>query len=612
MKRTGNILLAFLLAFAVCTTLYSSDSSLSISASVNVNKVGLNDTLELTVVVDAENITFVPGPQLPELESFKVVNETTSSSSRLSLINGRNRRTRTITHTYELQPEQKGSFTIAPVTLTYRGKSYRTSPIIVEVVEGSLKSPDTYMHDQGISVDAAKLKEDIFILTEPEQTSVYQGEQVLFTYTLYSRVDIDSISLKQSPDFQGFYTESIYNASRLEHRKITYQGKVYNTSVLKKVAAFPIKTGTLWPRPMVMEASVVVSEDPHRLFGKPVTLEIRSKNIEVNVRPLPAYNNKVPFSYIVGKLDAKLSKRENTINTGQPLTCYLSLESTGNINTLADPGIELSARGRVYLSDTITRRVEEETGVYFIKKFEYTIIPEEKGSLTVSTEELVHFDPETKTYQTARASPINIIVTGKNILPETPVRDQEPSYTRKLHFIKKDTKYIKDYHTSPFDGSIFYIYHLALLAGAGGLVLVRLRKQNLQKNDLLYRKKKAFGKSTSMLEQAQIYIAQGSLTKAADQINRGLQLYVAYKTGVDPNQVTPKNLDKMLEQLQAGENTRSLFREIINQLTILKFTAGRPEAKNIQQLAEMALQAVSGLEEQVKSGSIRPWNRKRG
>jgi len=577
MKKTGKKALFVLLFFSLHVFL-AADGIISVNAEVDAARIGMMDTLTLTLTVNAENTARIPDPVLPELKHFNVLNESTKSQTSISIINGKTTRTKSTSHIFTLEPKSKGTFTIDPISIEYRGQLFRTEPITVTVVEGYVKS-DRGMDSQReeFQVDLEKLKEDIFILVKPENSKIFEGEQLLLTYTLYSRLDIDSISLKESPEFPGFYKEEIFNATRLEERKETYEDKTYNTTLLKKVVLFPINPGTFTPRPLVLEMTVYLrGEDLFSFFGRPYTFLVNSNDLEILVEPLPVNSTGKRFSHVVGNLEATISKRENTANTGESTTCYLTLKSTGNLNMISDTGIQLSKRGRVYLSETIMDRVEEDEKVYFVKKFEYTIIAEESGTLDVHTQELLYFDTAQKVYASVTPQPVEIKIIGKDIFQEKPIIGQKKGHSEGgFHFIKGNVKELKSSSLPFFRGPYYYFYHIILAAVTGALFFVKLKRETLEKNQNLFKMKKARSFAHDWLKKAQAAISSEFYTESVDHIYRALATYVAFKCGKNPQEITYKTIPSLLTScLPVSEGTKDSIQEILEQCTLLKYAKG--------------------------------------
>jgi hypothetical protein len=78
MKKTGSSVL-LLLALLFVPWAGFCEKIVRVSATVDTEEVGTEDTLTLTVTVQTENITRLPKPEIPEMEFFKVLNESSSS-----------------------------------------------------------------------------------------------------------------------------------------------------------------------------------------------------------------------------------------------------------------------------------------------------------------------------------------------------------------------------------------------------------------------------------------------------------------------------------------------------------------------------------------------------
>jgi hypothetical protein len=579
MRRIGNTLLLMLLVMTMAMAVHADERIINVFAEVDSSEIGLLDTFVLTVTVEAENIRSIPKPEVPELEHFSIVNESTRTQSSISIVDGKASRRKVISFLYTLKPEKVGTFTIEPVRIRYGGDVFKTEALSISVVEGRKRSAEgSYMFQDGTMVDMEKLRRDIYVQVKPEKTDLIVGEQLFLTYVLYSRLDIDSISLKQNPSFPGFYIEDIYNATRLEYRREDVDGIIYTTSQIKKVALFPLKTGSFLPEPLVLEATVIVkSDDLFDVFGRPFTFEIQSNPIEMNVKPIPRTPGSENFSGIVGSLDATLSSPVYTVQTGESMACYLTLKSTGNLNAINDPGLTLSSRGRVYLSETMRDTVEDEKSVYFVKKFEYTIIPEESGTLNIGTSDLTYFDTDTIKFSTFTPDPLQLTVSGEDIVREKPIRGGgKTAGTVTMQFIKGDAKSLKSVMASPVHSLTYFIYHATLTVVTTALFLLILKKEKLEKNVGLLRTKRARASALALLDTASKQIDRGELSDAANAIYRALASYAADKARLSPQDVTGKTAHGVLDGISGiQESTRKEFLRLFDTCTMMKFSTSR-------------------------------------
>ncbi|MBN2323626.1 MAG: protein BatD [Spirochaetes bacterium] len=603
-KRTGNrILIAAVCVLLFCgvQTSFSSERIVSLDAAVDRSKVGIDDTVILTVTAHTENVKALPSPRLPDLPEFSVVNEQTGSSLSITIVNGKKTQKREQRYIYTLKPLKEGTFVIDAVSIQYKGVTYSTSPLTVTVVEGySQDAAKEYMLDDGTPIDIGKLRRDIFIRVKPAETSVVVGQQVVLSYKLYSRIDIDSISLKSAPEFAGFYKEDIYNATKLENRREVIEEEVYETTLLKKVALYPIKPGTFSLNPLVLETTVIVkSEDPFGIFGRPFTFQLRSNDVEIEVKPLPPGGPSAGFSHIVGDLTLEITGRERTVAAGESTACYVVMKSTGNLGSINPPQLLLSKRGRVYLSDTKADRVEEKDGLYLTRRYEYTIIPEESGTLKVDVENIVFYHPDSGQYIVADPDPFTISVTGKSIAEETLITGSGIKARRgNFSFIKKDVKRLTGMETSLFGSRYYYLYHAVLILWTGIFFLIKSKRESLKQNRTLFRQVKAYKTAKAILDGAKSHLERGELQDSVKEINLALFTYIAHKDGTSPQDVTAKNILPVSERLfQLDERQKEDLRDVVDSCTAFMFSKRKSkEGSQVSKLLELTVRLIDSLE----------------
>lgn len=625
MKKTGKIVglfqavhLIFFVSAALCLNLYGDERVINISASVDASEIGIKDTLTLIVTVEAENIAKIPKPEIPEMKHFTIVTESSSTKSRISIIKNQKIHTKTITYTYQLKPLEKGTFTIEPISIRYRGINYTTDPITIKVheVDGRQKKESVIL-DDGTIIDTEVLKKEIFLIVQPENPRVYENEQVFLTYKLYSSLDIDAISLKQNPAFPGFYIEEIYNATRLDYKKEEYGGNLYTSSLIKKIVLFPLSPGHFLPSPIVLEATVILkSKDILDIYGRPFTITIKNNDVSIEVQSLPRRSEEKDFSGIVGVLSVNISTPVYISSTGESLTCYLTMKSTGNLNLITNPGIITSKRARVYLSDTMMDRVEDRGAIYFVKKFEYTLIPEEAGKLEIKSPEIIYFSPEKQTYMTASSDPVSLTITGEDITMEKPLRDEKrPFQAGTLQFIKRNVKSLKNTRVSPLDGISYYLYHILLAAGTAAALFLVMKKEKRAKNIDLIRMRRAYASSMELLEKADEAIKEQNYDMAVDFIHKSITFYLVDKLALKPQDISLKNIQNILKNFTwVKEATKEGFYSIFEECMRIKFSIPQLEDRNlIQELRRKSSIIIESMESSEAKNTHHPgWTLKSG
>ncbi len=584
----------------LCQTAHPAEQ-ISIKAYVNSNTIGMLDTLELKVTVESQNIMRVPSPRLPDLSNFLKIDSSTQTSTTLSIINGKTIKKKKIVHTYRLQPKKTGEYIIGPVTITYKGQIYSTTPIKVTVVEGHVERGSA--EEPSAAPDLRNITENLFLKVTPSEKEVYEGEQIFLTYKLYTQVEIDSVSLKENPDYNGFYRKEIFNANRLNFQRETLNDKEYETSLIKKVTIFPLKPGEYKLEPLVLEATVLLqNEEIFSVFSRPYTLTLTSNDVVIKVKQLPNPESRINFSYIVGTLETSLSKREQTIRTGSPSTVYLTLRSTGNLSLISDPGIITSLKARTYLSDTIEDVIEQKDKVYFIKKFEYTIIPEQNGELRISAPEFYYFDPVERKYKKRETVPISIRVVGPDISYERQLLGREQRLTGVIfNYIKPDVKSLKNTGSVLTSSPIFYLTHAIGIITLLILFFFKIKSEKLHEDIKLYRYKKAKNIASRSFKNIKHLMDESKLIDARELIYNTLREYIANKSGLKPQEITIKKLPEVLTHLGISDEIKKDVIKVMNTCYEERFSPVKDTNKEkIKDITDKTVALIDKIELELK------------
>ncbi|MCD4650953.1 MAG: BatD family protein [Candidatus Cloacimonetes bacterium] len=191
--------------------------SLEVRAFVDKTKIGKADNLSLTIELSGDNADKASVPQLPAIKNFRNRGYSTSSSQSYQIINGKMTANVTKSYVFSLQPEAIGHSLIPPVTIKYKGETYRTQPISVEVIAGSKQSapsrtPTRSRQQRGrnqTQPEVTNLDENLFIEAVVSKRSCYKDEPITVTYTLFTRWDLGNMSLGVEPQFNGFLKEDL-------------------------------------------------------------------------------------------------------------------------------------------------------------------------------------------------------------------------------------------------------------------------------------------------------------------------------------------------------------------------------------------------------------------
>jgi hypothetical protein len=348
----------------------------------------------------------------------------------------------------------------------------------------------------------------------------------------------------------------------------------------------------------VLETTVVLkSPDLFDVLGYPYTFTMESRPVEITVKPLPTSSG--PFSGVVGTLSAQLLVPDNDVQTGESVVCYLTLKSTGNLSVVTELTLKLSLKGRTYLSDTLHDIVENQEGVSFVKKFEYTIIPEERGRLTVDGPDFFYFDTDTEKYVLTGPEPVQIRVSGENIVREKPIKESGgTAVTGGLKFIKKDLKSMNSVF-QPLRSPLFYALHLGLLLAAVTLFTLRMQQEKLQKDEVLMKRKRARPAALRALKHSQKLLEESRYEDALNVLNRSFKGYLADRTGRGEQEVSAGNAKRILEHIPGvDEELQRRAADLLTTFTELKYSSGGHErdGRELNALRQAVLQTIQDME----------------
>ncbi|NQV03654.1 MAG: BatD family protein, partial [Bacteroidia bacterium] len=174
--------------------------------------VSVGETFNLTYTLNAQGMNF----RGPGISGFTVLTgPNTSTTSSIRSINGRTSMAITYTYSYILQATREGTFGIPAASVTVDGKSYQSNSLTIKVQPGGTPQQQpgltgTAGNQQSAGGTGAQTDaKDVFLKAYVNDTKPYQGEGIIVTYKLFTRVPIAQISISKLSSFQGFWSQNL-------------------------------------------------------------------------------------------------------------------------------------------------------------------------------------------------------------------------------------------------------------------------------------------------------------------------------------------------------------------------------------------------------------------
>lgn len=499
-------------------------------ASVDRNPVGVGEQFTLSFVLTNAGMGGGKNLQLPDLSSFRILSGPSQSSS-VQIINGAVSSTQT--YQYVLQPKDAGKVTIGPATIDVGGKSYKTAPLSVEAVKNATrpKSQSTVPTEPQV-----QLGDNLFLRAVVDRSRVLQGEQVNLSFKLYFRVGLASYGIDKNPNMTGFWSEEIELPKNLQVTTETFNGKQYRVGLLRKLALFPTRAGTLEISPMEVQVGVEQqqprSNDPfdaffRNPFGRTVSLKIASEAVKVTVDPLPA-GAPSDFKGAVGRFAMSAVVDKKSVRTNEPVSIKITVSGTGNVKLLETPSVDFPPDFEQYspkVSDNITRG----DIISGSKTFEFLVMPRYPGLKTIPPVTFSYFDLGKRDYVRLRSPQIDLNVEqGASTAPAVisgSSREDVRLLSQDIRFIKVVTpafmrtgEYL---HTSPW----FLVLLLLPVGGVGVALFLAGRRSAERADEAGFRNRRAIKVARKGLKQAEYLLSARTGGKDAPAANQKLRFY---------------------------------------------------------------------------------------
>ncbi len=449
----------------------------SFSATVNDQKVGLNNQFQVSFTFSGTSLNNLSNFHPPNFDNFMVLSGPNESTS-MQIINGAVSASKS--YSYYLQPKNLGKYTIGSASITYNGQSYSTKSLTIDVVKGSSKpqrnNNSVAAQPSSPNISKEEIEKNCFIKAIADKNKVYLGQQVTVTYKLYTRLSIASqMSVNKLPQYNGCWAEELNTSNTISFSNEMVDGKMFKVGVLKKAALFPSQTGTLDVTPMDLTIPIQVQNRRssgnffddffNNPFGQAQTYnyDAQSNVLKIKVESLPDKNVPPSFNGAVGDFTMNATLDKNNVAINEPLNLKITISGTGNIKLLDVPAPKLPTGMEQYEPKTNTK-INRESIISGKKEVDYLLIPRISGEKVIHPIDFSYFNVNEGKYVTLRTPEFKINVAqgagGNNYAATSP---QQSS----IKLLGNDIRYIKtSYNDVRKKGSII-LYQSGFWIAAG-------------------------------------------------------------------------------------------------------------------------------------------------
>ncbi|MBO4558080.1 MAG: BatD family protein [Bacteroidales bacterium] len=558
------------------------------------------------------------------------------TSSNLTIINGKRESSETVTYTYLLSADTKGTYTIPAATCKVKGTEVSSGTAVVEVVDEAPAGQSAGQSQQGgqasqgggqsqqqqpsqgagaaqsdPSITGTVPNEDIFMRLNLSKTSAVKGEPLTAVLKLYTRADIAGFEDFKLPTFNGFWSKETYAPNNLEFNKENINGKIYNTTVIRRYMLIPQQEGVINIEPAEAVCQLRVRANNGRarsifddFFDSYQTIRKRvsTGSINVHVNPLPA-GAPASFGGGVGQFTITARFANDSIAANEASSLIVTVSGKGNVTMLSAPKISFPSEFDVY--DVKTTDRSDGSGVTGSKVFEYPFIARSYGDFTIGPIKYSYYDISKGSYVTTEAPAVTIKVSSDGA--EQGASDGIGGGVRQsVRNIGSDIRYIAT--GSPAlrkEGSFFvtswpFYAILAAIVALFFIVGAAMSKARERRADVAgMRNRRANKIATERLRRSKDYLKQGLVGAYYEELHKAVMGYVSDKLSMPGSDLSKDNIS---EQLAARGVPQATIDSLMGIIAICEAARYAPDytPEQMENQYKDALDTITAIESGVK------------
>ena len=580
-----KILLSIILFFGLFIT---NAQTLTVTTDKNPALVGEQILIKFTVNAKAKDF------KSPNFQGLRILSgPNSSSSSSYSFVNGESKSEITTTYSYYVSASKEGNYTISSASVNANKKTISSNPLTIKVVKGKKQENNN-------------IEKNLFITVNTTKKNIIVGEQIIVSYKLHTRLELENTELSQLPNLNGFWKKDLESSSRFKREVI--DGIPYNTAIIKKTVLTAQKSGKLEIDPIKVTCSIRITNqrnrrDPFANFFNTYNVKeeiISSKKITINVKDLPS-PKPINFSGGVGNFEISSKTDKNELNANDALTYTIKLTGTGNIELIKPFIIDFPKDFEVY-DPKITEKIFQGGNKRSIKTFEYLLIPRYKGDYKIPSYNFSFFDTKQKKYVTKKTQVhnINVLKSNNDEGNITSFSQQKiESINNDINYIKNSTIFSEKTNQTISLNVLYFLFFLPLILMV--LLSIILSVRNKNPLNLIDKKHKLAKKIASKrLKKAKEFLNTKNYDGFYEEIEKSLWGYFSDKFKVDIINLSKDSINDYFTKHQISKDVKNQFIDLINRCELERYSPVSNKSEQVNSLLSEAEKIIINVEAELK------------
>lgn len=534
-----------------------------------------------------------------------------------SWTNGQRTSSVRISWSYIVRANQEGSYTVGPASCNVDGRQIQSSSFTIKCVKGNTQAQPQQnslgrgnqgpqqarpQQQQRPNYHATNVdKSELYARGSVSKSNPYVGEQIIATYKIYSRVDLEQVNYGKAPEKKGFWVEDLTGDGKVNVRQETINGKLYNVYTIQQEALFPQEEGHLTITPFIMPArAITYPQEPiatpwgiigYRQTAKIFDTKLSTGTISVNARPLP--KGPENFSGGVGHFSVRGKVDLDEVRANEAITFTLTVNGNGNLMLIDAPEVKFPEVFEVYdpkVDDHISR---SGAGISGSRTFEWVLIPRSQGNYEIPAVEFVYFDPQTGKYVTASTAPIPVKVNKGD--PRAMKKNQSDNLlNRDINHIKLRGIHLKDAGTCGKVNWLQWLMIVMIALATVACIIVGRKRQEMMADEVGMRLRRAMKVARRRLRNAEKHLHDGNDEIFYEEIYKALWGCLSDKYSIELSKLSRDTVEERLQEKQISAEKHDLIMNTLNDIDMARFAPGDSSEKK-QAIYDEALQTIVEL-----------------
>ncbi|NQU62902.1 MAG: protein BatD [SAR324 cluster bacterium] len=502
-----------------------------------------------------------------------------SSSSQTVIINGTINRFSGLIYNIGISAAKKGHYTIPGIRLEYQNRTYHSKPFNIRVV-----SPDTQNSMQiTLSVSSNQLFLDEPLVVTLKWFLQDSVQDYTFRFPLLEQKDRFQLQLAQVSG-TGTTSELVVNSYKIPFQQglETVNGEQY-TVYQTALQIFPSESGMLTipaasVKAMVKRGTELKRDFFDRIVRTPKLERIFavSKELQVQVKGLPAENRPRYFTGGVGSFQIQVSTGQTRVKVGDPIELSIRITGKGRLSKIQQPVLNDNPAYKEHfvIADNLQPGDILEESI----TFRQMVRARNENVTRIPSIRFSFFDPTKRQYVTVESDeiPIKVLPTKQVTAEDIIVPGQEERSTGN-NLLRQNRGIFGNYTfedalTPQTRHPVWFLIFL-LPPGFYFMLLWTVQRQRLLNDDLaLVRARSAKGKSSRRLKKAKSLMTADS-TLFLKELSLSLSGYISDKFNLGSGEVTALDIQQLAKTHNLSEQLAIDLEAHFKQFDRLRFSS---------------------------------------